>query len=57
MEGIPLRAFTDSLHQLSEYEDIMRAMQMGKGLVTITGCIDAQKPHMIYTLGNNRKEM
>ena len=50
-----MRAFTDSLHQLSEYEDIMRAMQMGKGLVTITGCIDAQKPHMIYTLGNNRK--
>lgn len=50
-----MRAFTDSLHQLSEYEDIMRAMQMGKGLVTITDCIDAQKPHMIYTLGNNRK--
>ena len=50
-----MRAFTDSLHQLSEYEDIMRAMQMGKGLVTTTGCIDAQKPHMIYTLGNNRK--
>lgn len=50
-----MRAFTDSLHQLSGYEDMMRAMQAGKGLVAVTGCIDAQKPHMIYTLGNGRR--
>ena len=32
----------------------MTKAAMQPGLVTISGCIDAQKPHMIYTLGRTR---
>lgn len=50
-----MRAFTEPLRQLGEYEDMEKAIGRGPGLVTVTGCIDAQKPHMIYTFGSARK--
>lgn len=50
-----MRAFTEPLEQLSGYEDMVRAIGRGPGLLSLTGCIDAQKPHMIYTLGSGTK--
>lgn len=49
-----MRAFAEPLRGLGGYEDILKA-QNKPGLVTVTGCIDAQKPHMIYGLGMGRK--
>ena len=49
-----MRAFVEPLQELSGYEDMLRAMKQ-PGLVSVTGCIDAQKPHMIYGFGNGRK--
>lgn len=48
-----MRAFIEPLHELSGYEDMTKAAEK-PGLVTVSGCIDAQKPHMIYTLGKER---
>ena len=50
-----MRAFIEPLKELSGYEDLTKAAQQ-PGLVTVSGCIDAQKPHMIYTLGRAQKK-
>ena len=39
-----MKAFIEPLQELSGYEDMTKAA-MQPGLVTISGCIDAQKPH------------
>lgn len=50
-----MEAFVKPLEELSGYEEMMRAAEQGAGLVSVTGCIDAQKPHLIYALGRERK--
>ncbi len=49
-----MRAFIEPLEELSGYGEMARALQK-PGLVTVSGCTDAQKPHMIYALGRARK--
>lgn len=49
-----MRAFVEPLEELSGFEEMKHNMQQ-EGLISITGCIDAQKPHMIYGVGNGRK--
>lgn len=49
-----MRAFTEPLQELSGFEEMTQEAQK-PGLITITGCIDAQKSHMIYGIGNGRK--
>ena len=49
-----MRAFVEPLEELSGFEEMTHNMQQ-EGLISITGCIDAQKPHMIYGVGNGRK--
>lgn len=49
-----MRAFIEPLEELSGYEEMTRALQK-PGLVTVSGCTDAQKPHMIHALGRVRK--
>ena len=49
-----MRAFTETLHELSGFEEMTKEAQK-TGLITISGCIDAQKSHMIYGIGNGRK--
>ncbi len=50
-----MRAFLDPLRELSGFEEMIRVTSKQNGLATITGCIDAQKPHMIYACNNGRK--
>ncbi len=50
-----MKAFVEPLQELSGYEEMVRAAQQ-TGLTTVSGCIDAQKPHMIYALGEGRKK-
>lgn len=49
-----MRAFLEPLRELSGFADMMKLAQK-PGLLTISGCIDAQKPHMIYACNNGRK--
>ena len=50
-----MKAFVEPLHELSEYNEMVRTADEKNGLISITGCIDPQKPHMIYAFGNGRK--
>lgn len=44
-----MRAFTEPLKELGEFQEIQAALKGGG--VQVTGCIDAQKSHFIYTVG------
>ncbi len=50
-----MKAFLEPLRNLSGFADMMDITRKQTGLITVTGCIDAQKPHMIYAMNNGRK--
>ena len=50
-----MRAFVEPLQELSEYGQMVRTADGNTGLISITGCIDSQKPHMMYAFGNGQK--
>ena len=50
-----MRTFLEPLKGLSGFADMMKSVQKEKGLYSVTGCIDAQKPHMMYSCNNDKK--
>lgn len=54
-----MKTFTEPLQGLKEFEDLeqtLKNMQNGKkGTLQISGCIDAAKTHMIYSVDNGAK--
>ena len=48
-----MRTFVEPLENLSGFFDLMKTAKKEKGLYSITGCIDAQKPHMMYSCSAN----
>lgn len=50
-----MRAFVEPLQELSEYGQMVKTADGSTGLISITGCIDSQKPHMMYAFGNGQK--
>ena len=49
-----MRAFVDPIRRLGGYDDMIKAIKNKPGLVSVSGCIDAQKPHMIYSLEHGK---
>lgn len=47
-----MRTFTEPLQGWKEFEDLERSLPGLSGVVQISGCIDAAKPHMIYSVNN-----
>lgn len=47
-----VKAFTEPLKQLGEFEEIQKQLKPGRGMVQISGCIDSQKLHMIHCLSD-----
>ena len=45
-----MKAFTEPILTMGQYPELKKALSK-KGLFTITGCIDQQKPHLIYAAG------
>ncbi|MEG0961456.1 MAG: transcription-repair coupling factor [Lachnospiraceae bacterium] len=45
-----MKSFTEPLPDLKEYEELQNKLTSLKGVVQVSGCIDAQKPHLIYSL-------
>ena len=41
------------LRELGEYEDILRQLNTQQGKVSVSGCVDSQKLHMIYGLSGD----
>ena len=44
------RLFTEPLTELREYEEIRERMRGTAGLLSLTGCVEAQKAHIISGL-------
>ena len=47
-----MKTFTEPLLGLKEFENLEETLPKQKGVVQISGCIDAAKPHMIYGIHN-----
>lgn len=47
-----MKTFTEPLKGLKEFEDLNEALPKLAGVIQISGCIDAAKPHMIHSINN-----
>ena len=47
-----MRALLAPLQELADYEEIIRERKKGKGLLQIAGCVNSQKTHLMYELGD-----
>ncbi len=47
-----MRTFTEPLQGLKEIEDLEAKLPKLSGVLQVSGCIDAVKPHMIYGINN-----
>ena len=47
-----MKTFTQPMQGLKEFEDLEAALPKLSGVIQISGCIDAAKPHMMYSIGN-----
>jgi len=50
-----MKTFTTPLNELTEFNDISRTLGKQRGMVQVSGCIDAEKAHLIYGLGEQFK--
>lgn len=50
-----MRSFTEPLSELKEYADLKEQLKNTKEAVQVSGCIDAQKPHFIYSLAEEQE--
>ena len=46
-----MRALLAPLEELGEYEEIKKMLLKKQACVSLSGCVDSQKLHMIYGLG------
>ena len=51
-----MKTFLAPLEELAEYQEIRDKMKKGAGVIALTGCIEAQKAHMIYGLSFDAPE-
>ena len=47
-----MQALLAPLQELAEYGNIREAIRKGAGITALSGCVDSQKLHMIYGLGD-----
>ena len=47
-----MRAFSEPLKELKEFENLSAIVQKLRGIAQISGCIDAAKPHIMYSVNN-----
>ena len=50
-----MKTFVQPLQNLSDFADMEKAATKERGLYSVTGCIDPQKPHMMYSFNNGLK--
>ena len=47
-----MRALLAPLRELADYEEIIQERKKGEGLLQIAGCVNSQKTHLMYELGD-----
>lgn len=50
-----MRAFLEPLRTLEELQKLEAQLKQGPGIQMVSGCIDSQKPHLMYGVGNDFK--
>ena len=50
-----MQTFIKPLTELAEFTEIRDRMRKGRGIYALTGCIDAQKSHMVHGLSDGAK--
>ena len=50
-----MKAFLEPLRELEELERLEAQLKKEPGVQMISGCIDPEKPHLIYGIGNGFK--
>lgn len=50
-----MKALTGPLFELAEFEEFYKKRMQSKGMFRINGCINSQKTHMMYALGDGLK--
>jgi len=50
-----VKTFVEPLKDLGGFRDLLKQAEKEKGLYSVTGCIDAQKPHMMYACSDGKK--
>ncbi len=48
-----MESFTEPMQDLKEYGELRAQLKELKGIVQVSGCIDPQKPHFIYSLAGD----
>ena len=46
------KALTGPLHELAEFEEIWKQREKEPGMLQISGCVNSQKTHLMYALGD-----
>ena len=49
-----MQALLSPLNELAEFDHTRELIRKGTATVALTGCVDSQKLHMIYGLGEDR---
>ena len=47
-----MKALLAPLAELADYQDIRRERDKESGLIQIAGCVNSQKTHLMYALGD-----
>lgn len=47
-----MQAFIAPLAGLAEYQEILQKRRKEKGILQIAGCVNSQKTHLMYALGD-----
>ena len=50
-----MKAFLEPLQELQGFQEMADTLEKERGVITVSGCTDAQKPHMIYAMDNGLK--
>ena len=50
-----MRTFVEPLENLSGFVQLKKAAAKKAGLYSVTGCMDAQKPHIMYASSDGKK--
>ena len=50
-----MQALLSPLNELAEYSDIKAAIRTGNSTISVSGCVDSQKLHMLYGLSDGFK--
>ena len=47
-----MQAFLAPLGELADYQEMLKNRRKGEGIIQVAGCVNSQKTHLMYALGD-----